>query len=131
MEIKTSKIVELLNTDFPKKYTVFSSIVENGVLWEEIIAVVKDADLMNKIIFANDVLLMPPVQSYILINIKNLSYDLTEREKQSIGAVWAFVFKEVFEYKEQKLMPCYMNIIGINSATRYFKNLEKIKVIEG
>lgn len=130
MEIKTSKIVELLNTDFPKKYKTFSSIVENGVLWDNLIVVIKNADLMDKIIFANDVLLMPPAQSYLLIN-NNLSNDLTERERQAIGAVWAFIFKEVFGYKEQKSMPCYMNIIGINSATRYFKNLEEIKVIEG
>ena len=56
---------------------------------------------MDRIIFNNDVMQIPPVKTFLMANqaIQPLT---NNEEKKAIGAFWGFVFKFVFWYTNQK-----------------------------
>ena len=63
--IITTKEIELkLRKDFPSVYKRFGNFIDSGYIWDTIIDVINDSTLMNHIIYANDVLLIPPVRCH-------------------------------------------------------------------
>lgn len=125
MEVTSSEIINKINSDFSSVYKPFSNFPNSGVLWNECINTVKDAKLLNNIIFCNDVLQIPPVK--VFLAAKNISTILTDDNKKSIGAFWGFVFKFVFGYRNQKSVSIRIN--SVKSATYFFDVPQDIEVI--
>lgn len=125
MEVTSSEIINKINSDFSSVYKPFSNFPNSGVLWNECINTVKDAKLLNNIIFCNDVLQIPPVK--VFLAAKNISTVLTDDNKKSIGAFWGFVFKFVFGYRNQKSVSIRIN--SVKSATYFFDVPQDIEVI--
>jgi len=127
MKLKSTVIINRINSDFSSAYRPFSKFPNSGVFWDECINTVKDSKLMNNIIFCNDILQIPPVK--VFIAAKNITTVLTDADKKAIGAFWGFVFKFVFEYKNQKNVSIRIN--SVKSATYFFDGPKDTEVIKG
>ncbi len=131
MVINCSLIEQKLKADFRKKYRRFSNFVDSGHLWDRIIEITKDAELMRNIKFCNDVLKIPPVKIFVLVQKSNLPL-MSNEEKQFIGAAFGFVFKFVLGYTNQKRISCTVNSVK-SASFFYFDNsnmAETIKIID-
>lgn len=125
--MKSYTIVDKINKDFGNHYKPFSNFKNSGVIWDECIKAVNDLELMNHIIFCNDVLEIPPVKTFLAANT-TLTGPFSDIEKKSIGAFWGFIFKFVFNYKSQKdSVP--VNLKSIKTATYYYDIDMPVKVI--
>lgn len=125
--MNTEYIIEKINEEFTSVYRAASKFKNSGKIWDECINTIKDADLMNKIIFCNDVLEIPPTKVF-LKSIDGLNGEFSDQEKQYIGSFWGFIFKNVFGYRKQKdSVP--INTKGIKKAA-YFYDREKIEVVD-
>jgi hypothetical protein len=133
MVFTTSKILEEIGEGFAKKYKSFGDFASSGKLWDDCVAVAANADLMNKIIFCNDVHEIPPALTFF--RLRNPDRDLDEFEKRAIGAFWGFIFKFIFGYRNQRSVSTQSSLMGgerniIKSATYFYDILEKATVLE-
>lgn len=125
MKLTPTEVINRINSDFSSIYKPFSNFPNSGILWTECINTVRDAKLLNNIIFCNDVLQIPPVK--VFLAAKNITMVLTDDDKKAIGAFWGFVFKFVFKYRNQKSVSIRIN--SVKSATYFFDVLQAIEVI--
>ena len=124
----TAEITKRIEAEFTQKYKAFSNFPQSGKVWDECLAAVQDAKLMNHLIFCNDVLQIPPVKVFLLANA-TIGGQLTDEEKKSIGAFWGFVFKFVFGYKNQKSVSVRVADNNLKSATYFFDCPQEIEVV--
>ena len=124
----TAEITKRIEAEFTQKYKAFSNFPQSGKVWDECLAAVQDAKLMNNLIFCNDVLQIPPVKVFLLANA-TIGGQLTDEEKKSIGAFWGFVFKFVFGYKNQKSVSVRVADNNLKSATYFFDCPQEIEVV--
>lgn len=91
--------------------------------------ITRNPQLMNNIIFTNDVLHIPPVKVFLKLNEgRSFLTDLTVTDKKFLGAFWGYIFKFIFCYKGQKLVG-----IGnpyIKTATYFLQKDVDIRVTE-
>ena len=123
----TAEITKRIEAEFTQKYKAFSNFPQSGKVWDECLAAVQDAKLMNNLVFCNDVLQIPPVKVFLLANA-TIGGQLTDEEKKSIGAFWGFVFKFVFGYKNQKSVSVRVADNNLKSATYFFDCPQEIEV---
>lgn len=124
----TAEITKRIEAEFTQKYKAFSNFPQSGKVWDECLAAVQDAKLMNNLVFCNDVLQIPPVKVFLLANA-TIGGQLTDEEKKSIGAFWGFVFKFVFGYKNQKSVSVRVADNNLKSATYFFDCPQEIEVV--
>ena len=124
MEITTAAIKTSIYTDFHKKYKAFGDFVDSGELWDMCISAIFNVTLINNIIFCNDIHQIPPVNTFL--KVMQISRDLTELEKRSVGAFWGFVFKFVFGYRNQKSVAARVNTV--KTATYFYDVAESVSV---
>ena len=124
----TAEITKRIEAEFTQKYKAFSNFPQSGKVWDECLAAVQDAKLMNNLVFCNDVLQIPPVKVFLLANA-TIGGQLTDEEKKSIGAFWGFVFKFVFGYKNQKSVSVRVVDNNLKSATYFFDCPQEIEVV--
>lgn len=125
MKLTSVDIINKINADFSGVYKPFSNFPNSGVLWDECIDTIKDAKLMNNIIFCNDILMIPPVKVFLAAN-QSINIVLPDEDKKAIGAFWGFVFKFVFNYKNQKSISVRIN--NVKSATYFFDAPQPVEV---
>ena len=120
---KAADILDSIEKGFASRYKPQSTIItEDGMLWKLIKKTVIDSELMNHIIFCNDVLKMPPVRVFLLIHAEQLEgEELKDTEKQALGAVFGYIFKDFLKYKKQRSVSCRVN--GCKTAT-YFLDMK-------
>ena len=126
----TAEITKRIEAEFTQKYKAFSNFPQSGKVWDECLAAVQDAKLMNNLVFCNDVLQIPPVKVFLLANA-TIGGQLADEEKKSIGAFWGFVFKFVFGYKNQKSVSVRVADNNLKSATYFFDCPQEIEVVLG
>jgi len=124
MQISSSDIKTNIHEDFHKKYKAFGDFVDSGELWDMCISAIFDVTLINSIIFCNDIHQIPPVNTFL--KVMQISRDLTELEKRSVGAFWGFVFKFVFGYRNQKSVAARVNTV--KTATYFYDVAESVSV---
>ena len=124
----TAEITQRIEAEFTQKYKAFSNFPQSGKVWDECLAAVQDAKLMNNLVFCNDVLQIPPVKVFLLANA-TIGGQLADEEKKSIGAFWGFVFKFVFGYKNQKSVSVRVADNNLKSATYFFDCPQEIEVV--
>ena len=127
MQISTARIQEEIRANFSRIYKAFGDFIDSGEIWDLCMVAVQDATLMNHIIFCNDIHQIPPVNTFLKAKGANEMRDLTELEKRSIGALWGFVFKYVFGYRNQKSVAARVNTV--KTATYFYDVAEEIEVI--
>lgn len=126
MLIPSSQIKQQIYKDFSKKYKAFGGFIDSGELWDKCIDAIEDPVFLGHIIFCNDIHQIPPVHTFL--RAKNITANLSELEKRSIGAFWGFVFKFVFGYQNQKSATTKMNTV--RTATYFFDTVKKIKIVQ-
>lgn len=97
-------IAEQLQNHFKTSYKRFSSIVGTK-LWDDIIKITSNDILLQCIIYANDVLAVPPIKTFLyMANLDNVIFE--DRTKQCMGAVFGFIFYEGLGYSSKKNANC-------------------------
>jgi len=124
MQISSRDIKSSIHEDFHKKYKAFGDFVDSGELWDMCLSTIFDVTLINSIIFCNDIHQIPPVNTFL--KVVQVSRDLTELEKRSVGAFWGFVFKFVFGYRNQKSVAARVNTV--KTATYFYDVSESVSV---
>lgn len=117
MLFSPSVILEKVQNDFTTVNESFSGFPDSGSLWEECIRTVKDAALMNHIIFNNDVMEIPPVRTFLKAS-RVLDGGFNSYQKKALNAFWGFVFREIFFYGGQE-DNAGVNVMGIRKASRF------------
>jgi hypothetical protein len=112
---------ELLE-DFRGKYKAFGGFV-GSAHWNRCVAELRDVTLLGHIIFANDVLEIPPTHTYL--RARPVDEDLTEFEKRTIGAFWGFVFKFVFGRRQRSVTA---RVNTVRTATYFYDCPETVTV---
>jgi hypothetical protein len=121
----TEQVVSEIGERFGKIYRAFGGFIESGELWDECISAVRNVELMNNIIFCNDVHEIPPVLTFL--RVLNVQEDLAEFEKRSIGAFWGFVFKFIFNYRNQRSVSARVNTV--KTATYFYDVKGKVVIV--
>jgi len=116
-----------LRTNFARKYRRFAGFIDSGDLWDRVIKTINDTELMRNIKFCNDIMQIPPIKVFVMAQGPTLP-KLSNSEKQSVGAVFGFIFKDVFGYTKQMSVSCVINTI--KTATRFYNADEDIGVME-
>ena len=84
----TKGIIETIERDFAIEYKPFAKYP----LYVACIDFINNADVMNKMIFANDYLEVPPVKTFLCYK-KEISKTLSDYDKKFLGAFWGFLFR--------------------------------------
>lgn len=134
MNVKKSDLELLVRQDFSKKYRRFAGFIDSGDIWDEFCVFLRDWKLLGHIIFCNDVMLIPPVRTHLMISKYRCgaaaSRDLSSREKQELGAAYGFLFKEILQYPRQESVSCVINTV--KTATRYERDEKELfELVEG
>ncbi|MCI9311410.1 MAG: hypothetical protein HFF51_09950 [Lawsonibacter sp.] len=134
MKIQVQGLKGKVQQEFPKKYHRFAAFVNSGPIWDEFCEVLQDKDLLSHIIFCNDVMLIPPVRTHLMISGYRsgpaAGRKLEDEEKKALGAVYGFLFKEIFHYSQQESVSCVINTL--KTATRYGRDeKETMELVEG
>ena len=127
MTITCRQIVSKINNDFKDTYKGCSNFNSWLNIYNQCMKAVNDPNLMNLIIYRNDVFKIPPVKTF-LENDTTLTGNFNEHQKKALGAFWGFVFKFVFNYQSQKENNP-INIKGVKTASYFYNPKEKIWVI--
>jgi hypothetical protein len=61
------------------------------------------------------------------LRVLNVQEDLAEFEKRSIGALWGFVFKSTFHYRNQRSVSARVNTV--KTATYFYDVKEKVVIV--
>lgn len=135
MVITVDEIVHKTITDFGQKYPHFKEFqTEERYFhyWKLCLQAMQDRDLLGHIIFCNDLFCIPPVKTFLCFFKENL-VSITGREdakledfaKKSLGAVWGYLFKYVFEYAGQKSVSVSLNRMFMLKTATYYINPQK------
>ena len=112
--------------DFVKTYRGTGTFVnEEGGYYTLFRELLKDETLLGHIRFANDVLKIPPLRTFVLYTRDVLKKDvfrtpMTTTEKRGLGACFGYLYKFIYGGYESE--PCWFNDAetGIKTAS-YFK----------
>jgi hypothetical protein len=117
--MKTQNIIQQVTDEFVDTYSHFKEFLQKSEYrgyWNKCIECIADRDLLNNIIFCNDVFAIPPVKTFLtyyrddfILLTGNKQAQLETFVKRSIGAFWGMVFKFVLGYTEQKSVSVSMN----------------------
>lgn len=130
MIITMEEIVQQTGRDFAVKYPHFKEFQTSGAYapyWNLCLQALQDRDLLGHIVFCNDLFGIPPVKTFLCNYAEELKAitgcedaQLSDYVKKSVGAVWGFVFKSIFEYGGQKSVSVSLNrMFMVKTATCY------------
>lgn len=135
MLIASNQVVNKIYQDFPKIYRWFSSFVDSGPLWNACVESITDTEMLNLIVKCNDILKMPPTETFLIAMAVNdntnldIFNGLTNHQKRGIGAFWAFVFKYVLQYQRQKESNP-IDTLEVATATYFFNPQPRVQIID-
>ncbi|MDR1613039.1 MAG: hypothetical protein LBT97_09690 [Planctomycetota bacterium] len=125
MKFSTITIEKSLNSGFRSKYKAFVGFVDSEY-WNRCMFAVRDKSLLERIVFCNDVMEIPPAHTFL--RAKPISADLQDFDKRGIGAFWGYVFKFVFGYRNQKSVTARVNTV--RTATYFFDIAEAVEIVK-
>ena len=123
-------MIEFNEQDFLRTYRGTESFVTNESKYYKLfLELLKDEELLDKIKFANDVLGIPPIKTFIIYEREYLKRDIFNEKmssiaKRGLGACFGYLYK--FIYKGYESEPTWFNDekTGIKTAS-YFIRREK------
>ena len=120
-------MIKFNEQDFLKIYRGTEKFVTTeGKYYNLFLELLKDDDLLTKIKFANDVLKVPPIKTFILYQREYLKHDVFNEKmspiaKRGLGACFGYLYK--FIYKGYESEPTWFNDekTGIKTASYFIK----------
>ncbi len=131
--IDCSTLEAHIRTEFPIKYRRFAGFPDSGPIWDEVIALMQDGEALSHIKFCNDVMKIPPMRTHLMVSAYRggaaAARALGTEEKQALGAVYGFLFKEVLGYTGQESVSCVIN--SVKMATRFLEPGDEVTFRNG
>lgn len=127
----TKGILETIERDFSIEYKPFAKYqLEKLPLYTLCVESISNHDFMNKVIFANDYLEVPPVKSFAAYNKEDTTFkSLTDYDKKYLGAFWGFVFRTL-GYEDSRKVSLGGNY-ALKTGSFFKNNSEKILISDG
>ncbi len=127
MDFNTNEIIVKIYSNFKTDCKPFTKFFNSGELWDLCIKTVEDTELLNNMIFCNDIMEIPPVQVFLKSNpqIEEIKKGF---DKKAVSAFWEYVFMNTLDYK-LKQENNKIKLKGIKTATRYYNEVHDTKVI--
>jgi hypothetical protein len=104
---------------FNEKYYRFQAITQTD-LWEKILDIVGNQELLGHFIFANDILKIPPVKTFLMYS-RLEGEEFTNPIKQSIGAAFGCLFQDFLGYSEKSSVSCV--VANVKRAALFSKEV--------
>lgn len=126
----TKGILETIERDFATEYKPFAKYQSEKLpLYILCIEAINNHDFMNKAIFANDYLEVPPVKSFAAYNKEDTAFkSLSDYDKKYLGAFWGFVFRSL-GYEDSRKVSLGGNF-SLKTGSFFKNNSDKIVVAE-
>lgn len=122
-------MLEFDEQKFLTRYKGTESFVTNERKYYALfLELLKDAVLLDKIKFANDVLTVPPIKTFILYEREYLNNDVFNEKmsptaKRGLGACFGYLYKEIYKGYDSEQSWFNDEKTGIKTAS-YFKKQE-------
>lgn len=120
-----NKMKEFNEKDFLDKYHGSDKFLSEGAKYYKLfLELLKDKELLDKIKFANDVLRVPPIESFIKYHRDYLKKDVFNEKlpsaiKQGFGALFGYLYRFIYGGYEPKQAWINDQITGIKTASRF------------
>lgn len=130
VEYTPSELVSAVQEGFAGIYKPFANYpYKQHPLWQKCIETISDAVTLDRIIFCNDVLSLPPVRVFLCLHPELIEdKNLTACDKKFVGSFFSYIFTSIFCYKHKKQVstrsPC------IKTALRFYDRPEGIAIIQ-
>lgn len=124
MGYKISSIQERILEDFAAEYTYAADFVSTR-LFKQCMGILGSVSDIKEIVKKNDEGI-PPVETLLKL-FEEHGYEIAkidDNESRYMGALMAFVFKDIFRYKNQKDNVSIKNKFGIKTAALYYDGKE-------
>ncbi len=127
MLIKSEDIINKIENEFLNVYAPYTKFTKTKY-YDYCLKTIRNEKLMYTIIFNNDQLGIAPVKTFLLAYPEFNEEDFTnDEDKKGLGALFGFVFKNIFKYNSQKKN--LVNYKNVKTATRYLDPVETIEVV--
>lgn len=119
-------MTEFSEQDFLKTYRGTESFVNNEKKYYNLfLELLKDDDLLTKIKFANDVMGIPPIKTFIVYQREYLGKDIFNEKmspvaKRGLGACFGYLYKSIYKGYESEQTWFNDEKTGIKTAS-FFK----------
>ena len=125
----TKGIIETIERDFAVEYKPFAKYqLEKLPLYVACIEFINNTDVMNKMIFANDYLEVPPVKTFLFYK-KEVCKTLSDYDKKFLGAFWGFLFR-CLGYEDSRKVSLGKNSL-LKTGLFFRNNAENIVIADG
>ena len=111
------RMKDVYTEKFKEKYFRFAAIMDSD-LWEKVLYVIDDEDLVKNFVFANDVLKIPPVKTFIMY-FELQEFEFENTMKQNLGAAFGCLFYDLLGYADKTSVSC--RIANVKMASLFLK----------
>lgn len=129
VQYKPSELISMLEEGFAEIYRPFANYQrQQHPLWQKCIETISQHSILDKIIFCNDVVHLPPVKLFICLH-PEVAGDkkLCACDKKFVGCFWSYLFTTIFCYRFKKQVgiknPC------IKTALYFFDRPDNIIIV--
>lgn len=129
VEYTPTELVKMLADGFGQTYKPFAKYRnEQSELWTKCISTISDNSVLEKIIFCNDIVRLPPVKVFLCLHPEiTESKKLTAYDKKFLGGFFSYIFTVIFCYKLKKQVginnPC------IRTALYFYDRTDDIVIV--
>lgn len=129
IEYKSSELIKLVEDGFKLVHKPFAKYQDDKLdLWEKCISTISDYTILEKMIFCNDILKIPPAKVFLCSALSNAEAEkLSTCDKKFIGSFFLYIFGSIFFYSSKKQIS--LNNPYIRTAMYFYDNSDKIKMI--
>jgi len=108
-------------SDFLSKYKGKASFVETSPYYSTFLSFLDNADLINHVIFCNDVLQLPPVYVFVKYYKDVFVEPLSTNDKRGLGACFGYLFQHVYRYGSARSIWVGEKTTGIKNASYFLQ----------
>lgn len=110
VEYRPSELAKMLEDGFGQIHKPFARHqLDRSELWRKCISMISDHRMLDKLVFSNDVLRIPPVKFFICVYPEVTEGSrLTSYDKKFIGSFFSYIFTTIFCYRVKRK-------VGINN----------------
>lgn len=128
-EYRPSEIVKMIEDGFKLVHKPFAKYQhEQTELWQKCISTISDYNILEKMIFCNDILKIPPSKVFLCVALSdNEANKLTACDKKFIGSFFAYMFGTIFFYQSKKRIS--LNNPNFKSAMYFYERSEMINIL--
>jgi hypothetical protein len=124
------EIVKSLEDGFSETYKPYQKYQkDNHPLWKSCMDAITSPGYLEKLVFVNDKLKVPPVRVYACTHLEDdYGKNLSPADKKFLGCFFAYIFKAIFCYRNQKQVSTTES--SVKTALYFLDCPQTIRIVE-